>query len=77
MEDYKFLNNIKGSKWRKWDLHIHSDSGSPDEIVDKLIEKGISVFSITDHCSVEKIDKYLIFQTKDTEGNIIEFYQKG
>ena len=26
---------------------------------------------------LEKIDKYLIFQTKDTEGNIIEFYQKG
>ena len=26
---------------------------------------------------LEKIDKYLIFQTKDTEGNVIEFYQKG
>ncbi len=24
---------------------------------------------------LEEIDKYLIFQTKDTEGNIIEFYQ--
>jgi len=26
---------------------------------------------------LEKIDKYLIFQIKDTEGNVIEFYQKG
>lgn len=24
---------------------------------------------------IEKIDKYLIFQAKDTEGNIIEFYE--
>lgn len=26
--------------------------------------------------SLEKIDKYLIFQIEDTEGNIIEFYQE-
>lgn len=25
---------------------------------------------------LEKIDKYLIFQVKDTEGNVIEFYQE-
>lgn len=25
---------------------------------------------------LEKIEEYLIFQVKDTEGNIIEFYQK-
>lgn len=49
----------RGSKWRRWDLHVHSDSGSPEEIVDKLIEKGISVFSITDHSNVDKIDKFL------------------
>ncbi len=34
----------RGSKWRKWDLHIHSDSGSPEEIVDKLIEGGPEAF---------------------------------
>jgi len=25
---------------------------------------------------LEKIEKYQIFQVKDTEGNVIEFYQK-
>lgn len=55
-------NKIKyprGSEWRKWDLHIHSDSGSPEEIVNRLIEKEVSVFSITDHCSVDRIDEFL------------------
>ncbi len=47
-----------GSRWRKWDLHIHSDSGSPRQIVEKLIQEDISVFSITDHCSVDRIDDF-------------------
>jgi len=49
----------KGSEWGKWDLHIHSDSGSPEEIVNKLIEKDISVFAITNHSDVDKIDNFL------------------
>lgn len=64
----------RGSKWRKWDLHIHSDSGSPEEIVDKLIEGGISVCSITDHCNVDKIDGFLeIVNQKQRQNKEIHF----
>jgi len=49
----------RGSEWRRWDLHIHSDGGSPDQIVTRLIEEKISVFSITDHFRVDKIDDFL------------------
>ncbi len=42
--------------------------------IDKMLE-----FVESKECEivmpVEKIGKYLIFQVKDTEGNIIEFYQ--
>jgi predicted enzyme related to lactoylglutathione lyase len=44
------------------------------EDINKIFEfvknKGLEIVM-----SLEKIDKYLIFQVKDTEGNIIEFYQ--
>ncbi|MGA2585660.1 MAG: TrlF family AAA-like ATPase [Candidatus Aminicenantales bacterium] len=50
---------VNGSIWRKWDLHIHSDAGSIDSIIEKLIEKNISVFAITDHCNVDNIDECL------------------
>lgn len=66
----------RGSEWRKWDLHIHSDCSpeSPEQIVDKLIEKGISVFSITDHSSVEDTDKFLeIVGKKQKENKKIYF----
>ena len=44
----------KGSEWRRWDLHVHSDASpdsnsSPEDIVIKMKEKGISVFAVTDH----------------------------
>lgn len=71
MEAKKFL---RGSEWRKWDLHIHSNCGSPDQIINAVIEKGISVFSITDHCSVEKIDEFLkIVQNKQRQNKEIYF----
>jgi hypothetical protein len=66
----------RGSEWRKWDLHIHSDCSprSPEQIVDKLIEKRISVFSITDHSSVENINKFLeIVGKKQKENKKIYF----
>ncbi len=47
-----------GSIWCKWDLHIHSEAGSVDNIIDKIIENEISVFAITDHCNVDNIDEY-------------------
>ena len=53
--------NTRGSEWRKWDLHIHTPAsdgnGSPDEIVSKAIEQGLSVIAITDHHSADYIDK--------------------
>ena len=41
----------------KWDLHVHSvcsdGTFQPSEIVKKAAESGISLFSITDHDSIE------------------------
>lgn len=47
----------KGSEWRKWDLHFHTQSSydykdkgvSDQEIIDTLVVKGVSVIAITDH----------------------------
>lgn len=51
----------RGSEWRKWDLHVHTPAsdgtGTPEEIVNKAIEKGLSVIAITDHHSVDYIDQ--------------------
>ncbi len=64
----------KGSIWRKWDLHIHSDSGSPEQIVEKILIEEISVFSITDHCCVNRIDNYLeLVKKKQKENKEIHF----
>jgi uncharacterized protein (DUF1330 family) len=51
----------QGSIWRKWDLHIHSNAsdgnGTPQQIIDKAKEKGVSVIAITDHHTAKKIDE--------------------
>ena len=51
----------RGSEWRKWDLHVHTPAsdgtGTPEEIVNKAIEQGLSVIAITDHHSVDYIDQ--------------------
>ncbi|MGL5123667.1 MAG: TrlF family AAA-like ATPase [Fusobacteriaceae bacterium] len=51
----------KGSEWKKWDLHIHSNvsdgKGTPEEILQKAQEKGISVIALTDHHTADNIDK--------------------
>ncbi len=53
----------RGSEWRKWDLHIHSNASdgemSCEEIIDKAIEKEISVIALTDHHTAKNIDKIL------------------
>lgn len=53
-------NNTYGAEWRKWDLHIHTPAsdgtGTPEEIVNKAIENGLSVIAITDHHSTDYID---------------------
>lgn len=51
----------KGSEWRKWDLHIHSNASdgtmSCQEIIEKAKEKGISVIALTDHHTAKNIDE--------------------
>ena len=60
----------RGSEWRKWDLHVHTPAsdgtGTPEEIVNKAIEKGLSVIAITDHHSVDYID--LVKKAAETKG---------
>lgn len=64
----------KGSEWRKWDLHIHSNAsdgnGTPSQIVDKAVEEGISVIALTDHHTVKNIDKIKEY-AKDKNINVI------
>lgn len=69
----------RGSEWRKWDLHIHSDcsASSLDQIVNKLIGEGISVFSITDHSSIDNIDKFLEIVEKRQQENIKIYFLPG
>lgn len=55
------IENTRGSQWLKWDLHIHTSesdgSGSPEEIVNQAVSKGLSVIAITDHHTSAGIDK--------------------
>ena len=50
----------KGSEWRKWDLHIHSNASdgkmSCQEIVDRAKAEGLSVIALTDHHTSKNID---------------------
>jgi ABC-type dipeptide/oligopeptide/nickel transport system ATPase component len=50
----------RGSEWRKWDLHIHSDASDGkincEQIINKAIEKGIDVIALTDHHTFKNID---------------------
>jgi len=72
-------NNIHGSKWRKWDLHIHSplsglnnqflklDDGTPDweKYISRLEEiKDISVIGITDYFTIEGYKEVLKYKKK-------------
>ena len=56
----------KGSKWRKWDLHIHSTYScepsaklSIQEIFESAAANEIAVISITDHSNVDGLDEAL------------------
>lgn len=54
-------SSTQGSEWKKWDLHIHSNAsdgnGSPSEIIDTAINKGLSAIAITDHHTVDNLDE--------------------
>ncbi|MCI8444370.1 MAG: PHP domain-containing protein [Clostridia bacterium] len=55
----------------KYDLHIHSiysdGEYTPQQIIDRLIECGIGIFSITDHDNIESIKE---MENVDTKGVI-------
>ena len=54
------FNYRKGSIWRKWDLHTHSDAsdgeGTCSQIVDAALAMEISVLALTDHHTFKNID---------------------
>jgi ABC-type lipoprotein export system ATPase subunit len=54
-------NFLRGSEWRKWDLHVHSNASdgkaSPEEIIKEAVAKGIKVIALTDHHTVRNIDE--------------------
>ena len=51
----------KGSEWRKWDLHIHSNASdgkaTPEEIIEEAQAKTIAVIALTDHHTFSNIDR--------------------
>ncbi|MGL4722348.1 MAG: hypothetical protein ACRCV3_03505 [Desulfovibrionaceae bacterium] len=57
----------RGSEWRRWDLHFHTQSSydykdksvTNQEIVDILIQEGVDVVVVTDHhiIDVERIEE--------------------
>ncbi len=51
----------RGSEWRRWDLHIHSNASdgnaTPNEIIQEAKSKHIEVIALTDHHTVRNIDE--------------------
>jgi len=51
----------RGSEWRKWDLHVHSNASdgdaTPKEIIEESKKKGLSVIALTDHHTAKNIDE--------------------
>ena len=51
----------RGSEWRKWDLHFHSQSShdyqdksvTDEELIAGLLEKGVKAVAITDHHKID------------------------
>ena len=75
----------EGSKWRKWDLHIHSPlsilnnkypksaSGDPDwgGFIDKLERSDLAVIGITDYFSIEGFKKVLdLRNNEESDGSL-------
>lgn len=51
----------RGSWWRKWDLHVHTNAsdgkGTCQEVLDKAKERGISCIAVTDHHTFGNVDE--------------------
>jgi Predicted metal-dependent phosphoesterases (PHP family) len=70
------MNSIRGSEWRRWDLHFHTPSSydyadkgiTNQQIIDELAKNQISVVAITDHHVID-IARVSELQTLgDTQG---------
>ena len=55
------IENSRGSEWKKCDLHMHSTASdgraTPCQLVDAAVSEGISVIALTDHHTVDALDK--------------------
>lgn len=55
------MNFDRGSEWRKWDLHFHTQSSydykdksiTDQDIINKLVSNNISAIAITDHHTID------------------------
>ena len=50
----------RGSEWRKWDLHMHSDASdgklSCEEILNLAVQNNIECIALTDHHTFSNVD---------------------
>ena len=75
------MEYTKGSEWRIWDLHFHTQSSydykdksvTNQQIVDKLIENNVSAVAITDH---HHIDFARIKGLNTISNNMIHFLEE-
>ena len=55
------MNDLRGSVWRKWDLHFHTPSSydygnksrTNQEIIEAIAQNGLSIVAITDHHNID------------------------
>lgn len=68
------INNSRGSEWQKCDLHLHSiasdGSATPEELVDEAIIKDVKIIALTDHHTVDNIDRIKNY-AKDKDVTVI------
>lgn len=62
------INNSRGSEWRKCDLHMHSTASdgtaTPQQLVDEAVKRKIEIIALTDHHTVDNIDKIKAYGLK-------------
>jgi hypothetical protein len=71
------MNKIKGSEWRKWDLHFHTPSSydyadksvTNSQIIEGLERNGISTVAITDHHIID-VERIIQLQKLGASRNI-------
>jgi hypothetical protein len=71
---------IRGSQWRRWDLHVHTPSSydykdkaiSDDKIIDEIAKKNICAIAITDH-HVMDVARIINLQKLSTQKEITVF----